>query len=309
MATEDLKTGLDIYKAALLDAGESDSGSGDYASDAARAVRQAYWSVLSHARWPWAMSPNPNVITTRASQRVTFSGVTGATVTLSANLTPSAEFCKVYLESTQAVYRILAHTNNTPTLVLDATYVETEETGPAVIFQDEYTLPPDVLRVWDPMWLRGWRNNPIPLLDKTLFEERYGRGSAWAFGAGFIEAACEVHPQGYDANGTSTNMLRQVRFAPWSEDALNIEHDYTVFHDLDFSGAEATDTPKIPREHRVIIANFAASLLLLNKDDTKSKDYATMGGGKLQEMVNQYIPSQSGRVWVRPQHSATLGLT
>lgn len=307
MASEDLKTGLDILKAALLDAGESDSTSGDYAADGKRAVRKAYWSVLSHARWPWAMSPTPNVITTKAAQRVTVNDIVSTAMILSANITASVAGYKVYLEANQAVYRVAAHTGGTALISLDAPYVEEVDTGPAIIFKDEYVLPGTVLRIWDPMWPRGWHDNPIPIIDKPLFEERYGRG-AWGFGSGIIEAACEVHPEGYDA--TSDNMLRQVRFAPWCEQALNIEHDYTVFHDLDFSGADTTaDTPKIPREHRSILVDLAASMLLLSKDEGKAKDYASMGGGKLQSMMDQYLPSQSGRLYVKAKHSAALGCT
>jgi len=307
MASEDLKTGLDILHAALLDAGESASATGDYGTDGKRAVREAYWSILCHARWPWALALTPNVITTRAAQRVTVSSISGTAMTLSANLTPSAAYCKVYLESNQSVYRILTHTDNTASITLDASYVETATSGPAVIYQDEYTLPTTVLRVWDPMWPRGWYDNPIPILDKPLFEQRYGRG-AWGFGSGIIEAACEVHPQYFDSS--SDNVVRQVRFAPWCEDALNIEHDYTVFHDLDFSGNGTTaDTPKVPREHRSVIAKFATALLCVNKDEAKAKDYAAMGAGKLQSMVDLYLPSQAGRIYVRPQHSVALGLT
>lgn len=306
MAHYDLKTGLDIAHAALLDAGEAASITGDYGDDVKRAVRDAYWSVLAYARWPWAMSPSPNVIAIAAAKRVTVASITSTTMTLSATLTPSVTLYKVYLEGNQSVYRISGHTSGTATITLDAAYVEAETSGPAVIFRDEYALPATVLRIWDPMWPRGWYNNPIPLIDKPLFEARYGRG-AWGFGSGIIEAACEIHPQGFDS--ASDNMLRQVRFAPWCEDALNIEHDYTVFHDLDFSGNDGTDTPRVPREHRSVIAKFAASLLLLNKDDGKSKDYAAMGSGKLQTMLDQYMPSQSGRLYVAPRHSATLGLT
>ena len=307
MASEDLKTGLDILHAALLDAGEAASSSGDYAAEGKRAVRQAYWSILCHARWPWGLATSPNVIAVQAAQRVTVNSIVGTTMTLSANLTPSMVYYKVYLESNQSVYRVLSHTDNTDTVTLDASYVESVTSGPAIFFKDEYALPTSVLRVWDPMWPRGWYDNPIPIIDKPLFEQRYGRG-AWGFGSGIIEAACEVHPEGFDA--ASDNMIRQVRFAPWCEDALNIEHDYTVFHDLDFSGTGSTvDTPKVPREHRSVIANLATALLCINKDESKAKDYGEIGAGKLRAMVDQYIPSQAGRFHTQAKHSVSLGLT
>lgn len=307
MAHYDLITGLDIAHAALLDAGEAASITGNYGNDAKRAVRNAYWSVLGHARWPWAMSPTPNVITTSAAQSVTVSSISTTTVTLSASIATSMAGRKFYLDGNQSVYRISAHTAGTDTLTLDASYVESLTTGPATIFQDEYAIPATCLKIWDPLWPRGWQWDPITIIDKSLFEQRYGRG-AWGFGSGIIEHACEIHPQAYTAG--AKGVTRQLRFAPWSEDALNIEHDYTMFHDLDFGGSGETDTPKIPREHRAVVAHFAASALLLGKDDSKSSTYAQLGAGKLQEMKDQYLSlSHGGRVYVRSHHSAALGLT
>lgn len=305
MAHTDLKTGLDILQAALLDAGESSSASGEYADDGKRAVRKAYWAVLAHARWPWAMATTPNVIAVQAVRRVSVQSISGTAMTLTATLAPTAALWKVYLEANQAVYRVTAHTSGTASLTLDASYVESETSGSAVLFKDEYALPTSVLRVWDPMWPRGWYDNPIPLIDKPMFEQQYGRG-AYGFGSGLIEAACEIHPESFD--GTSDNMVRQVRFAPWSEDAVNIEHDYTKFHDLDFSGTDDVDTPRIPREHRSVISDLAASLLLLGKDDSKAKDYAAMGAGRLQSMVDLYLPSQKTGFYVPAKHSVSLGL-
>lgn len=306
MASYDLITGQDILKAALLDAGESDSTTGRYADDGKRAVRNAYWSVLAHARWPWAMSPTPNVITTVAAVTVSVSSISAMTVTLGSTIAASMTGRKFYLDANQSVYRIAAHAAGTATLTLDASYVETTTTGPGVIFQDEYAMPATVLRIWDPLWPRGWQWDPITMIDKPMFEQRYGRG-AWGYGSGIVEHACEIHPQAYTSG--AKGVTRQIRFAPWSEEALNIEHDYTLFHDLDFNGSGETDTPKIPREHRAVLVHFAASALLLGKDDDKSSTYAQLGAGKLAEMEAQYIPSLSGRVYVQSRHSAALGCT
>lgn len=306
MAAEDLITGTDIAQAALLDAGEAISLSGRYGAEAKRAVRNAYWSVLAHARWPWAMSPTPNVISTVAAVNVTVSSISTTTVTLSATIATSMAGRKFYLDGNQAVYRISAHTAGTNSLTLDATYVESLTSGSGVIFQDEYAIPSTCLRIWDPLWPRGWQWDPITLLDKPLFEERYGRG-AWGFGSGIIQHACEIHPQAYTAG--AKGVTRQLRIAPWSEDALNIEHDYTMFHDLDFGGSGETDTPKIPREHRAVLVHFAAAALMLNKDEDKRSEYLQMGAGKLAEMRDQYITMARGQLYVKPKHSAALGCT
>lgn len=306
MAHYDLKTGLDLLHAALLDAGEAASITGDYGDDAKRAVQDAYWSVLTYARWPWALAQYPGVIQVQAAQRVTVSSTSSNSMTLSANLSPTAAGWKIYIESNQAAYRIVGHTSGTASLVLDVPYIETDNTGPAIIYKDEYGLSPDLMKIWDPLWIRDAYNQKIVMLDKPLFEERYGRG-AWGFGAGVIEAACEVAPEpSTTAVGT---INRRIRLAPWSETAANLEYDYTILHVLDFSGVVATDTPRIPREHRSVVSKLAASLLLVGKDDGKAQDYAAMGAGKLQTMMDQYLPSQSGRLYVHPRHAATLGMT
>lgn len=309
MAHYDLITGQDLAQAALLDAGENTSLSGRYGEDIQRYVRKAYWRLLTWARWPWALSPTPGIITTVAKQDVTVTSISSATpaiVTLAASIASSMAGRKFYMEGNQAVYRIAAHTAGTATLTLDAKYVETETAGSAVIFQDEYQMGSTVLKIWDPLFVRGTRYDEIRLIDKPRFEQLYGRGS-WSLGFGPIEAACEVAPDAYDA--TAKGVIRKLRFAPWSEDALNLEFDYTVFHNLDFSGTGDGDTPRIPREHRSVIVDLAAFELFVGKDDSKADQAITKASQQVAEMIAQYIPSQDGRLHVQAKHSAALGLT
>lgn len=305
MATEDIITGKDILQAVLLDSGESSSVTGGYSTDVKRYIRETYWSLLSHARWPWALSPTPGVITTLAKQDVTVSSISTATpaiVTLSAVIATTQVGLKFYLEGNQSVYRIAAHTAGTALLTLDAGYTETVTSGAGVLYQDEYQLPSTILKVWDPFWPRGVQFDPIKLWDKPLFESRYGRG-AWGLGSGVIEAACEVNPSAYSGTG----VIRRVRFAPWSEDALNLEFDYSIFHDLDFSGTGDVDTPRVPREYRSAIGYGATFRLLDAKNDTRAATFGQLYAGALVEMTGLYLPTQHGPVHVQMKNSAALG--
>ncbi len=309
MGTPDLIFGQDIAKAVLLDAGEADSLTGRYGEDVKRYVLQGYWSFLCHARWPWALSPTPGIMTTVAKRDVIVSSISSATpavVTLSAVIATSMAGRKFYMEGNQSVYRIAGHLAGTNLLTLDAGYVETETAGSAVIFQDEYNLPNACIKVWDPLHVRGQRYNPVPLIEKPEFEARYGRGS-WSLGFGPIEAACEIQPDAYSAS--ANGVVRRVRVAPWSEEALNLEFDYTLFHSLDFTGAGDGDTPHCPRERRMVLVHLAVFEMFVNKDDTKADQAITKARQLLEEMVPFYIPSQRGRFRTAPKHSATLGCT
>ena len=308
MASEDVITGLDILHAVLLDAGEAAVASGRYGTDTKRYVRQAYWKLLAYDRWSWALSSTPGIITTSAKRDVSVLSISGATpaiVTLSATIATSMAGRKFYMDGNQSVYRITAHTAGTATLTLDAAYVETETVGPATLFQDEYQVGAGVLRIWDPIHVRGTRYGPIRIIDKPRFEELYGRGS-WSMGFGPIESACEVAPDDYDS--ISKGVLRKLRFAPWSEEALNLEFDYTKFHDLDFSGTGSGDTPRIPREHRSVLVPLASYELFVNKDETKADQAIIKAMSQIVEMQGLYCPAQDSRLYTQPKNSVTLGL-
>lgn len=309
MASSDMITGLDILHAVQSDCSEAEDASGEYGNDVKRYVRQAYWRLLGWARWPWALSPTPGIITTSAKLDVavvSISAATPAVVTLSSTIATSQAGAKFYMEGNQSVYRIAAHTGGTDQLTLDATYVETELSGSGVIFQDEYNVPGTVLKIWDPIHVRGSRYNEIKLIDKKLFEQRYGRGS-WSLGFGVIESACEVAPAAYSAS--DNGIIRRIRVAPWSEDALNLEFDYALFHNLDFGGSGDADTPRIPREHRSVLVHLAAYELFVNKDDTKADQAMTKAVQQISDMVELYIPNHGGQFYTQPKHSAALGCT
>lgn len=199
------------------------------------------------------------------------------------------------------MYRISAHTAGTATLTLDAEYVETETSGAMTIYQDEYLVESTVLKIWDPMQVRGQWWQQVPGLSKPVFEEQYGKG--WSAGPAPVEAFTEVHWDYTGGLGT-----RRIRFGPWSEDRFVVEYDYNQFHTLDFSDDAATDTPRVPREYRQVVVDLAKYYAFLLKDDTKADGSFLNQHRMYQQMVDQYIPEQKGQLYTRPRNSVTLGL-
>lgn len=302
MGADDFNTGQDLLYYVLVRAGQSESASDDYANRVQGFVLDAYWTVLQMHKWPFAMASSPGVLTTSASQSVTISSITSATpgvVTLSATIATSQAGKKIFLNSTQAMYRIASHTAGTDQLTLDAKYVETTTSGPATIFQDEYALATTAIKIWSPLRPRGTYWNDIDVLEENDFRSRYGHSGI--AGPGPIEAAMWTRR---DSAGSI-----QLQLAPWSEDAVNIEYDYTQFVTLTFDGVAGTDTPVIPRQDRVVVAYKALYDLMADKNDTRADGMELKAQRKLKEMVSVHLPATKSQAFVRPKNSLTLGCT
>lgn len=293
MALEDFIYGLDLLYYVLKSGGQSASTTDDYVADAKAAIRKEYWQILCMEPWNFALAATPGVITTVASQNVTVLSIAGATVTLSANIAATQAGRKFYLNSNQAFYRISAHTAGTATLTLDATYVEDETAGPAVIFQDEYALSSSCMRLWGPLNLRGQFEGEIDLMGAKEFKAEYG--DSRVSGIGITEAATEIRQ---DSSGNP-----QIQIAPWSEDRINIEYDYTEFHNLDFTGAGSGDTPKLRREDRWIIGERALWTLFRNKDDQIADSAWKRSEEGLMGLRDKHLPKGRKRLWARSGNS------
>ncbi len=306
MAIQDVNFGLDILKTLQLDVGEASDGlTGDYATEFQGYILRAYWEILKKERWPWAMSDVPGTIVTAASVNATANSISSAdpaVMTLSATHATTLKGYKVYLDATQAIYRVASHTAGTDSVTLDSEFVEDTTSGPVTFYKDEYAVASkDVMKIWDPLAIRGQWGGDVPLYSKTDFEDQYGR--SWSPGPAPIEAATEIHWDFASADG-----VRQLRFAPWSEDKMVLEYDYTKFHTLDFSGAGAVDTPKIPRESRQVLVFLSSYYAFVLKDDTKA-DQAFLNYTRfIGDMKDQYIPAGRPQFFVRSRYSLTLGL-
>lgn len=294
MPIEDMVFGLDLLKYTLSFGGQSESTSDDYATQVKAAIRSTYWGILALEPWSFALASSPGVISTIAKQSVSVSSISGTTVTLSDTIAATMVGRKFYMTSNQAVYRISAHTAGTATLTLDATYVETETSGAGAIFQDEYALNSNCMRLWAPLRLRGGLKGEVDLINDKEFEATYG--GTWVSSVGFTEAAREVRQ---DSSGN-----KQIQLAPWSANAINIEYDYTEFHNLDFTGAGSGDTPKLRKEDRWVIAERALFTLFRNKNDNLADSAWLKSDKKLDEMRTVHLyKAGKNRLWARAGNS------
>ena len=292
MALEDFTYGLDLLYYVLKSGSQNAATSDRYAADVKAAIRKEYWEILCLEPWNFALASSPGVITTVAAQDVTVSSISGATVTLSATIATSQAGRKFYLDANQSMYRISAHTAGTATLTLDATYVEDQTSGAATIFQDEYSLASTAMRVWDPLYLRGQFEGELPIIGIKEFKARDGQHISVM---GPPEAATEIRR---DSSG-----YMRLQLAPWSEDRVNIEYDYTVFHDLDFTGAGAGDTPKLPREDRWIIGERALWTLFRNKDDSLADSAWKRAEAGINSLRDKNLKRGRSRLWSRSGNS------
>lgn len=295
MAMENLLTGRDILFAVLDSAGQSQSPSDKYAAQAKLAINTEHRSILGLHAWYFAKKPKPGIITTEAKDAVVVQSISVRTVTLAATLTPSRVNRKFYLDSTQAYYRIEAHTSGTNSLTLDADYVETPTSGAGTIYQDEYNLATDCLRPWSPMRVRGQWERDIDVINENEFRARHSWNATQALSA--PEDACLIR---VDPTGAQKP---RIQLAPWPSDRTNIEYDYTTNPaDLTYDEVAATDTPLIPEPYRWVLYERALSKLFATKNDNLSERAWKRAQLGIDEMVERYVDVQTRpRVLVLPR--------
>lgn len=301
MAYPDFLTGEDVLLYVLAQGGQKAATTDDHATLCQANVHLAYWSLLAHKAWTFAKARTPKVVTTDAKVSATVSSISGATVTLSDTISTSQAGKKFYLDSNQATYRISAHTGGTNTLTLDATYVETVTTGLCTIYQDEYALATDVIRPYGPFWLRGQFQGEVDLLAADEFTARFGRNTSQT--AGLVEAVAVIRD-----SQVSEDQAPIIQIAPWSESRVNLEYEYAERHVLTFDGEASTDTPKVPREFRWVIGEWALWLLFRKKSDDSIMPTNENIAAGLRLMADLYVPKANRpRFYTRPRF--TLGGT
>lgn len=260
----------------------------DYLARAKRYVQHAYFDVLEHAPWPWALKDPPGVLTLAAKQTGTATITEGSTaVTLGATIATSMAGRWFHVDSLNVPYRITAHTAGTNALTLDAPYQEDSvSAGACTIWQDEYTLATDCLKPW-----AGWdRNNPASRVDIVGMSEMRDRYP-------------NRYTPGIHARLMSVVRGNKVRIRPWPEtQGVTLEYDYTVAPaaDFTFDGTAATDTPVIPLIDRSILSDAATGQLMLEKNDPRAGDMVGLAKGKLAQMVATYLSGVKARLYVKP---------
>jgi hypothetical protein len=293
-----MTTGQDLLYLTLKFGGSAASTSDDYADQAKAAIRQNYFDILQMDPWLFALNDKPGVIVTTASQAGTVSSISGATVTLAAVIATTVADQKFMMDGQQAMYRILTHTAGTATLVLDAEYVETPTSGPATIFQDEYSLSSTCMVLWGPLSLRGNYEDEIEVIGQQQFKAKYGAGVT------STNAPPDVATQiRFDASGN-----QRIQLAPWPNSRVVLEYDYTKFANLDFTGSGAGDTPLLPLQNRWVIAERSLWTLWRNKNNDLADSAWKRAEEHLNVMRDRYLPRNSRpRAWMRFRNNLGVG--
>ncbi len=290
MALEDLTTGQDLMYYVLGFGSQSQSATDDYASHVKAALRQNYWETLELEPWLFALSPTPGTISTLAKQAVVVSSISTNQVTLSASIATSMAGRKFYLDSLQVIYRITAHTAGTAILTLDANWAEGTTSGPGKIFEDEYSLASDCMVLWGPMTLRGNAEHEIEVVNGKQFKAKHNDGG-WPV-TGPPDVATQIR---YSSTG-----LPRVQLAPVTSTPMVLEYEYTRFHNLDFSGGGAGDTPVLPLQDRWMLAERSLWTLWRNKNSELAASAWNRAEDHLSIMRNRYLSRDSRpRSWVR----------
>lgn len=291
-------TGSDILEAVARIAEEAPSASSPYLTAMKEAVIQAYWEAWSYAPWPFALVYPPQVLQTVAADDVVATVTQGsATVTLSAAIATTRAGRKFVADADGVLYRISAHTAGSATLTLDVPYTGASGTVAGTIFQDEYTLPAagsgqTVIKPFR-FWFRDRPDLELDFISKAEQDSYRGLGLVTSAGPYPVTVALVTD--------------QVVRLAPWVDEARSIEFDAVERQaPFTFSGSGADNTPKFPRDDRVVIADLAAGRFL-----TEKKLWATsearlqMAAGKLEKMVAQYLPTRRNRM--RPRRASSVG--
>lgn len=298
MALEDVTTGQDLLYYCLKFGGSAASTSDDYADQAKVAIRTNYWDILQLEPWLFGLNDKPGVIVTTASQAVTVNSISGATVTLADVIAATVADQKFMMDGQQAMYRILTHTAGTNSLVLDADYVETPTSGPATIFQDEYSLSSTCMVLWGPLSLRGNYEDEIEVITQQQFKAKYGAGVT------STNAPPDVATQiRFDSNGNP-----RIQLAPWPNSRVVVEYDYSKFANLSFDGSGSDDTPLLPLQNRWVIAERALWTLWRNKNNDLADSAWKRAEEHLNTMRTRYLSSASRpKSWMRFRNNLGVG--
>lgn len=258
----------------------------DYLAQTKQFVQRSYYDVLLYAPWPWALKDPPGVISMVAKSTGTATFTLGsANITASAIITGSKVGYWMWLDNEQIPYRIITHTTGTAAIVLDAVYTSATITGAYSIFKDEYSLASDCLRIWR-AWLRDDSSRVIDVITEAEMASRYPARNIGTY------------PR-------RVALVRgdKLRIVPWPETTpLTLEYEYTIKPSADFTfdGVAGTDTPVLPITDRHVLSDFALSLLLHLKNDSRAGEMIAAVTSKLGTMSKLYLPIGKSRLYILP---------
>lgn len=250
-------TGQAIVQHIMRRAGEilptaTSEADADHLIEAKLYAQAAYWEICALKPWRWARKRAQFNSVAQVTGSVTT--ISGADVTLSATVASSLAGRKFMLDAETIPHRILTHTAGTADVVLQTDYTGTATSGTYTVYDDEFTAASDILAFPVISDMHSWGN--IQVIPEGEMARRFSRntfGNTHAAYAAFISDT-------------------EVRIVPWTTEARLFEISYNYRPDpLTFDGTALTDTPILPRDSRVAIAQRALLKIYSDKRDERTE--------------------------------------
>lgn len=231
----------------------------DRVIDAKLHTMTGYWDFAALKPWRWVRSDPPAAFTALPPHLNSITGgglVQGSTAVTLAAVVPvglgSMAGRKFFMDSEGIPVRISTHVAGTAALVLQAGYPGIETSGSCTLFQDEYTVAPDILAF--PVITEQHTGDQVTVLPEKEMKQRFPRninGTTRAQYASFITQS-------------------KVRIVPWTTNYRLFECTYNQRPAaLTFDGNVATDTPVCPQNARELIGLFALRRVMTDKRDQR----------------------------------------
>lgn len=288
-----LRTTLDILKAALGHAGELQNEESPYWAKGLEYVNRTYQEVINGGStfipemceaWEWARARNPGrivlvppytdgtVTLTNLSAAGTFSVAPSATL-------GSFEGRIIKLTNSPEVYRIATHIAGSASFTLLNTYIGTTGAYTYRANQIDYTLT-------------GYKVSKLVQPMKVYKAQGWSENANWnlIYGISARELA-DLYTGSGDWTGTPTKFaviyerdnVPTVRFSHSVQELTQVEFEYVEIAD-DLTVAPDM-TPILPREDRLVLAYGAAYFIMIDKEDSRADAYFRFTQAKLQSMI------------------------
>jgi hypothetical protein len=250
-----LDTGQDILAHVIRRAGEilptdTSVANADHLIDAKLYIQSAYWDICALKPWRWARKRTQ--FASLASYTGTIGSISDTSVTLGSAIASSVAEYKFIADSDGIPHRISAHTAATTAVTLATSYTGDATSGNYTIFQDEITVASDIMAF--PIIKELHWGDSLVVIPEGEMEKMYPRniwGSTTSKYATFI---------------TDT----KIRISPWPLEARLFECSYNYRPDpLTWDGVALTDTPIVPRDSRIAIAQRALAKIYADKRDAR----------------------------------------
>lgn len=277
----------DLLADILFRAGEPTNGNSDFNAVALIYLNRAYQALwlggtevepAVNENWWWLLK-EASIITT-ANITGTVQVVNGsAAITLSSAPTVSVAGRHLVVTGHPETYVIAAHMGGSTAATLDSIYAGTTDTvAPYTLFQLDYSLASDVLRLATPMRLtqsngagtsysRPGRNYQVQGLSNRELEETQPIATVATGIPRFFAQMTE----------------QKVRFDQRTAGRVRVDYTY-LQRPVDLTNS-ASEEPVVPRHYRRLLADIALIFLLIDKNDDRATSLSLVAKAGVRAMA------------------------